>query len=104
MDKNLTERVKEIAKEKGADFVGISSSEKLDNLMKKIEKTSIGKTKGVEIEDGLKRRRYGKMIPFVTEKELKIKKTADYLEDVKSIIVLGLHYPNDYIYCSQNTF
>jgi epoxyqueuosine reductase len=31
MDKNLTERVKEIAKEKGADFVGIGSVDRFKN-------------------------------------------------------------------------
>ena len=65
--------------------------------MEKIERTSIGNIKRIEIEDiedGLRRRGYGKTIPFVIEKEFKIKKTADYLEDAKSIIVLGLHYPD----------
>jgi len=96
-EKITSEEIKKYAKEKGADLIGICSSERFDNLMKEIEKTSIGKTKRIEIEDiedGLKRRGYGKRIPFVIEKEFKIKKTTDYLEDAKSIIVLGLHYPD----------
>jgi len=89
--------IKEIVKEKGIDLVGISSTERFDKLMGKIEKTYIGKTKRIEIEDiedGLKRRGYGKTIPITIEKEKKIKKSNDYLEDAKSIIVLGLHYPD----------
>lgn len=92
-----SESLKKYLKQKGADLVGITSTERFDNVIIQIEKTSIGKTKRIEIEDiedGLKRRGYGKTIPVVIEREFKIKKSFDYLKNARSVITIGLHYPD----------
>ncbi|MCM8818209.1 MAG: hypothetical protein NC915_01840 [Candidatus Omnitrophica bacterium] len=98
LKKKISSKIlKDYLKEKGVDLVGITSTERFDNVINQIENTSIGKTKRIEVEDvedGLGRRGYGKTIPFVIEREFKIKKSSDYLKNASSIIVVGLHHPD----------
>lgn len=90
-DKDLnTANLTEISKDYGADLVGITSVDRLNNVLDQIKKVKEGE-RIFDAED--KNIRFKEFNPEVTEKERKLFNPEDYMDDAKSVIVLGLHYP-----------
>ena len=94
--KNFTEEIKSFAFRKGVDLFGISSAERLKKILPSLNQ-EYGKDDLIVINDmdeGLHRRGYGPIIPFSIRERKIIKGPNDYLANAKSVIVIGLHYPD----------
>jgi len=89
--KNLTKDIVDIAKKKGADLVGFSSAERLQELALSLRK--IYKNERLLVVND-KNRPHGVYVPDGKEEKIKVKGTYDYLPEAKSVLVIGMHYPN----------
>jgi len=89
--KPITEMVKKWAKEQGADLVGIAPATRIDEICNQLKKLK----EGEEIYDVKDRNpRFYQYDPVINIKQRHLKTTTDYITDAKSVIVLGLSYPN----------
>jgi len=88
---NLTEVVKRESLKKGADLVGITGIERLNKIADSLQSIVEDKNYFIAVDEGWP---VGKAIVKVIPSPLKIKRPSSYLPDAKSVIVLGLHYPN----------
>lgn len=89
--KNLKEQIKKLAAEKGADLFGVASAETIDGIVAQIRNIRKGETQ-FTVED--KNTRMMPFDPVVTESPREFTNTTDYVSDAKSVIVLGIHYPD----------
>ncbi|MBQ3084874.1 MAG: 4Fe-4S binding protein [Clostridia bacterium] len=89
--KDLKKQLKEIAKEKGADLFGVASAETVDRIAEQLREIRKGETQFV-VED--KNIRMMPFDPVVTEVERGFTKPTDLIHDAKSVIVMGMHYPD----------
>ena len=88
---DLKAQLKAIAKEKGADLFGVASAEAIDSITRQLRKLRKGETQ-FTVED--KNTRMMPFDPVVTEEERVFTDTSDLMHDAKSVIVLGMHYPD----------
>ena len=88
---NIKEQLKRISKEKGADLFGVASAKSIDEITKQLYNIRKGEKQFI-VED--KNTRMMPFDPVVTEKEREFVKPTDLLHDAKSVIVLGMHYPD----------
>ncbi len=87
---DLKEQLKTLAKQKGADLFGVASAETIDSLANQISRLRKDETVFHVIDNN------PRMTPFdpvVTEQKRLIQSAKDQLADAKSVIVLGMHYP-----------
>ena len=89
--KDLKNQLKQIAMEKGADLFGVASAETVDRITDQLREIRKGETQFV-VED--KNIRMMPFDPVVTEVERSFTKPTELIHDAKSVIVLGLHYPD----------
>lgn len=82
-----SDKIKELAREFGADFVGISSAERVNRLAEQVKSIYDGELK-LEVRD--KNPFFTPFNPDVTERKKKVLTTDDYLPGAKSVIVLGI--------------
>ena len=87
---DLKKQLKAIAKEKGADLFGVASAETIDQLTEQLHAIRKGE-KRFSVED--KNTRMMPFDPIVTEQEREFTSATELLSDAKSVIVLGMHYP-----------
>jgi len=83
--------LKNFAKKYGADLVGFFTTKRYANAKGEIEKSILNKDY-FYVED--KGHLYGPFVPSITKTQLKVKSPEDYLRNAKSVIVIGIHYPN----------
>lgn len=84
------EDIKDFCLNQGADLVGFFTKERYERFIKKMG--NFIPENYYEILD--KGKIYGPFIPEIRERKIKIKKFEDYLEDGKSAIAIGLHFPD----------
>ena len=90
-EKDVKAQLKKLAKEKGADLFGVASADTIAQITDQLHAIRKGETHFV-VED--KNPRMMRFDPIVTEKDRTFVKPADLLDDAKSVIVLGMHYPD----------
>ncbi|MBQ6824622.1 MAG: hypothetical protein IJP27_08200 [Clostridia bacterium] len=89
--KDLKQQLKQFALEKGADLFGVASIETVDQITDQLREIRKGETQ-FTVKDNNTR-----MMPFdpvVTEVPRTFTKASELVKDAKSVIVLGLHYPD----------
>ena len=91
--------IKTLAGELGVDLVGISSAGRLDEIAKQLDVIYQGKTRFFATD---KNPGKGPYIPEVEEKEIKIHRPVDYLDNAQSVIVIGMTLSKGIIDLKQN--
>ncbi|MDD2708960.1 MAG: hypothetical protein PHV34_13320 [Verrucomicrobiae bacterium] len=90
----LAVELKGLALELGADLAGVTSVDRLLELQPQLE-TILAREKGEYfIVQDVGRLSKGPFEPKVIPKTLRVKSPRDYLPDARSVIVLGMHYPD----------
>ena len=89
--KNIKEQLKQIAIEKGADLFGVAKVETVDTITEQLRQIRKDEIQFV-VED--KNTRMMPFDPVVTEVKRTFTKPGDLINGAKSVIVLGLHYPD----------
>lgn len=86
------EEVRARCREAGADLVGFFNQERYDAFVESLAGTDYMPVSRITLEDrgGL----YGPYVPKAEEKRLQIKRLDQWLPGAKSVIVLGLHFPD----------
>ncbi len=87
---DIKNQLKAIAKEKGADLFGIASAETIDEIADQLRILRKDETR-FAVQD--KNPRMMPFDPIVTEQKRLIQSATEILPDAKSVIVLGIHYP-----------
>ena len=89
--KDIKAQLKEFAKEKGADLFGVASADTISSIVDQLHEIRKGETQFV-VED--KNPRMMSFDPIVTEEKRTFIKPTDLIHDAKSVIMLGMHYPD----------
>ncbi|MFZ2656601.1 MAG: hypothetical protein WAX69_16830 [Victivallales bacterium] len=77
---------------------GAAPASRLDPVADQLKKFVDEKELCKRIVDGnLKLSYHGKFIPEIIDEDVKIRKPSDYVKGAKSVIVLGMHYPDELI-------
>ena len=87
---NIKEQLRILAKEKGADLFGVASAETIDSITEQLRNLHKGETM-FSVTD--KNTRMMPFDPVVTESPREYTTTKDLLPEAKSVIVMGMHYP-----------
>jgi epoxyqueuosine reductase QueG len=82
----LAAAIKERARELGADFAGIASGARMEELWRQLDKIFGGEIR-IEAEDLNPGK--GPFIPKVEEREVKVRPLSSYLKGAKSVVVIG---------------
>lgn len=92
--------VKKIASALGADFIGIASRERIDELHKQLVATYCNEIRfeAQDLNSGK-----GPFIPSVEERKTLVKPLSDYLKEASSVIVIGKKLSSDIIDQHYNT-
>ena len=92
MDKmeDVKAQIKAFAEEKGADLFGVAKASTIDSISNQLKKLHEGETY-FSVED--KNTRMMPFDPVVSEHKREFTLTTDLLADAKSVIVMGMHYP-----------
>jgi len=84
------EDIRKFYVEQGADIVGFFTEKRYEDFIKEVKKFL--PEKYIEVSDtGLV---HGSFIPELKEKEIKIKGIKDYLPEGRSVIAIGIHFPD----------
>lgn len=86
------ESLRTFCREIGADLVGFFNKDRYDKFCKILEDLRLFPNKINEVLDIGKI--YGPYVPTVKTKDNKIRRLEDWFPTAKSVIVLGLHFPN----------
>lgn len=87
---DLKKEIMNIARERGADMLGVSSAETIDSIANQLKEIR----KDEQILWAVDQNDFFKAYdPLVEVKKRAIHNTSDYIKDAKSVIVVGLHYP-----------
>lgn len=88
---DLKQQLKDLATEKGMDLFGVASAQTIDHIACQLAQLRQGETQFV-VED--KNPRMMPFDPVITQVERQFTKATDLVKDAKSVIVLGMHYPD----------
>jgi len=86
----ITKIVKNTGLEAGADLIGVSSTERMNSVLSQIKKVK-GDEEILTVID--KNPRFYQYDPIIKKKKRILYAPEDYVKDAKSIILLGLHFP-----------
>ncbi len=89
--KDLKKQLKQLALEKGADLFGVASAKTIDEITDQLRELRKGEMQFV-VED--KNTRMMPFDPVVTRVKREFTKASELIHAAKSVIVLGLHYPD----------
>ena len=84
------EDIKNFCLEQKVDIVRFFTTSRYENFMKKIESYFSDIYYEIEDKGGIQ----SAFVPEIKEKKIEIKKVSDYLEEGKSVIAIGLHFPD----------
>ncbi len=87
---DIKEQLKALAKQKGADLFGVASAKTIDSLAMQLKELRKDETLFHVVD---KNPRMTPFDPVVTEHKRVIQSATEQLSDAKSVIVLGMHYP-----------
>ncbi len=90
-EQDTKSQLQKLAKEKGIDLFGVASAETIDSIVKQLSEIRKDEHQFV-VED--KNLRMEAFDPVVTQVKRTFTKTTDLIPDAKSVIVLGMHYPD----------
>jgi|GEM_PF-170964 len=88
----LSDKIKALAFQHGADLIGIASLSRLDELQPQLEIVAQSENQDYFTVLDVGRLSKGPFDPKVVPKTIKLKGPRDYLPDAKSVIVLGMHW------------
>lgn len=83
-------QIKDLAKERGADLFGVASAKTVDSIVDQLSELHKGESYFSVVD---KNTRMMPFDPVVSEHKREFTKTTDLLPDAKSVIVMGMHYP-----------
>ncbi|MEI6421486.1 MAG: hypothetical protein WCP55_04655, partial [Lentisphaerota bacterium] len=96
--KALRMKLEVMAEKNLVSMFGTAPAERLNPVADQLKKVVDEKQLGKRIIDGNRKLSYhGAFIPEITEEDVKIRKPSDLLKGAKSVIVLGMHYPDELI-------
>jgi ferredoxin len=96
--KALRLKLEVMAENSLVSMFGAAPAERLNPVADQLKKVIDEKQLGKRIIDANRKLTYhGKYIPEIIDENLKIRKPSDYVEGAKSVIVLGMHYPDELI-------
>lgn len=78
----------------GIDMVGFFGKARYDAFASALEGAGLVPDVTIEVIDRSRATSYHPFVPVVRERELSLKRLDDWLPGAKSVIVLGLHYPD----------
>lgn len=87
---DIKDQLKNLAKQKGADLFGVASAETIDSITEQLREIHKGETVFSVLD---KNTRMMPFDPVVSEHKREFTTTKDLLADAKSVIVMGMHYP-----------
>ncbi len=87
---DIKQQLKTLAMEKGADLFGVASAATIDSLADQLRDIRKDETVFSVVD---KNPRMMPFDPVVTEHKRNIQSATDLLKDAKSVIVMGMHYP-----------
>ena len=94
----LRRRLENLAEENLASLFGVTPAERLnpvaDALKKIINEAELGE---VIIDDNQGLTYHGAFIPKIVHEDIRIRKPSDFVPGAKSVIVMGMHYPEDVV-------
>jgi len=90
-ENNETEGLKRSILDAGADLVGIASADSINKIVEQLKPFKEGE-EILQVWD--KNIRFAEFDPIVKKAYRKLLKPEDYITDAKSVIVIGLHYPD----------
>jgi len=88
---DLKKQLRQLAKEKGIDLFGVASAATVDSIALQLSRIREGETQFVVEDRNLRMEPFD---PVVTEVKRTFTKATDLIRDAKSVIVLGMHYPD----------
>ena len=91
VEENLKEQLRKLAGEKSIDLFGVASAQTIDSIADQLQTIRKGETRFM-VED--KNLRMEPFDPVVTEVKRHFTKATDLIPDAKSVIVMGMHYPD----------
>ncbi len=86
------EQVRNFCRDAGADLVGFFTAERFARFRDALEATDVSLKQADVVED--KGLIYGPYVPQIMAEDAEIKEPTDWLDGAKSVIVLGLHFPD----------
>jgi len=87
---DVKKQLKALAREKGADLFGVASAATIDDLARQLRELRRGETVFQVVDKNARMKPFD---PVVTEQQRVILSATDQLPDAKSVIVMGMHYP-----------
>ncbi|MDD2504104.1 MAG: 4Fe-4S binding protein [Clostridia bacterium] len=88
--KDLKQEIINVALEKGGDMAGVASAETIDSIAEQLRDIRIDE-KIISATD--KNAPFNPYDPLIEIKKRAIRNTTDYIDDAKSVIIVGVHYP-----------
>jgi ferredoxin len=96
--KELRRKLEVLAENNLVSMFGIAPAEMLNPVADQLKKVVNEKELAQRVIDVNSNMTYhGKYIPKIIEEDLKIRKPKDYVKGAKSVIVMGMHYPDELI-------
>ena len=89
-DEKLTESIESKAFDSGADLIGISPVSRINHLISQLKKIKEGEELFIVTD---RNRVFYQYDPIIQKKERKLYSPEDYLIGAKSVIMIGLHFP-----------
>ncbi|MBN1864368.1 MAG: hypothetical protein JW808_05670, partial [Victivallales bacterium] len=87
-----------IAEKNLVSLFGVSPADRLDPVTDQLKTVINEKELGERIVDSNSKLHYhGKYIPKIINEDLALRKPSDFVKGAKSVIVLGMHYPDELI-------
>lgn len=96
--KQLRRKLEVLAENNMVSMFGVAPAALLDPVADQLKKIVDEKELSKRIIDSNTKLNYhGKYIPQIIDEDLKIRKPKDFVKGAKSVIVLGMHYPDELI-------
>ena len=96
--KELRRKLEVLAENNLVSMFGVAPAEMLNPVADQLKKVVNEKELAQRVIDVNSNMTYhGKYIPKIIEEDLKIRKPKDYVKGAKSVIVMGMHYPDELI-------
>ncbi len=87
---DIKAQLKDLAKERGADLFGVAKAETIDAIAEQLRNLYGNETVFTVSDNNPRMMKYD---PVVTEKKREFTKPTELLKGAKSVIVMGMHYP-----------